>query len=270
MRKWHSTTHTTYCFPDGRRVFRKENGANLEAMFSSEALGLQHLAESARKTSSPPVPEVLAYGREGKKAFILMEEIPTGHLKDVSEFAQALVVLHRDSRADECGFESDNWIGTTLQKNTLHSSWFDFFRDMRLGYQWNLMRNNGFGDAESEKKMQSLMKRLPNLLPNLDDDRPSLLHGDLWGGNWLADNKGKAWLIDPAVYYGHREADIAMTQLFGGFPSGFFEAYNECWPLEPGFSKRQDIYNLYHLCNHVNIFGEGYWGGVLSILQSFS
>ncbi len=254
----------------GQIVFIKENHADLERMFTAEASGLQTLGEIAARHSSPPVPRVLAWGQDGDKAFLLLQAIPTGKIKCGKDFGRAMAVLHREARQEKCGFESDNWIGSTPQKNKGQSAWLNFFRDERLGCQWQLLRKNGFGDARTEKDMHSLLKRLPDLLPDVDDGKPSLLHGDLWGGNWLADNEGRAWLIDPAVYYGHREADIAMTQLFGGFPAGFYDAYTEAWPLQPGFTERRDIYNLYHLLNHVNLFGSGYWMQSRSIIQHFS
>lgn len=255
---------------EGREVFIKENRADLENMFIAEALGLRALGEVSKRSSSPPVPEVLAWGQDGTRAFLLLQSIPTGKLKSGEDFGRAMAALHREARRDECGFDSDNWIGSTVQINKAQASWLDFFRDRRLGEQWALLRRNGFGDTQSEKDMQSLLKHLPKLLPDVDDGRPSLLHGDLWGGNWLAGQDGRAWLIDPAVYYGHREADIAMTQLFGGFPPGFYRAYAETWPMQAGFAERRDIYNLYHLLNHVNLFGSGYWMGAKDIIQRYA
>ncbi|OQX29247.1 MAG: hypothetical protein B0D92_04730 [Spirochaeta sp. LUC14_002_19_P3] len=251
----------------GQKIFIKENSANLEAMFAAEALGLKALGEAAE--NSPPVPKVLAWGVDGRRAFLLLELIPAGRLKSGQEFGRALAMLHREARQNECGFSADNWIGSTQQKNDLAPNWLEFFRDKRLLFQWELARKNGFANPVSERLMQSLLRRLPDLLPAPDDGQPSLLHGDLWGGNWMAGPDGRAWLIDPAVYYGHREADIAMTQLFGRFPPGFHQGYADAWPLEKGFGERKDLYNLYHLLNHLNLFGRGYWFQVQHILDRF-
>lgn len=253
----------------GKAIFIKENRGDLEPMFEAEAAGLHALAHVAEIGPSPPVPQVLGWGREHSKAFLLMDYIEPGKLKFATAFGESLAALHRQGRSDTCGFDSDNWIGSTPQKNLRTSSWIDFFRDYRLGIQWQYVRRGSYGDGAAQKRMDTLMRRLPDMLPDVDDGQASLLHGDLWGGNWLAGEDGRAWLIDPAVYYGHREADIAMTQLFGGFPTGFFDAYCAAWPLMPGFSERRDVYNLYHLLNHVNLFGGGYWGGVSAILKRF-
>ena len=250
----------------GMTVFLKENKASLEQMFAAEALGLKALREVATYSSAPPVPQVLAWGADEHRSYLLLEVIPSGKLKSAEDFGRSMAALHREGRSEQCGFDSDNWIGSTPQKNDTGSSWHDFFRDRRLAYQWQLARRKGFGDNSAEKQMQSVLRRIPELLPSPDDDRLSLLHGDLWGGNWLAGQDGRAWLIDPAVYYGHREADMAMTQLFGGFPSGFHYAYEEAWPLTPGFPERRDLYNLYHLLNHVNLFGSSYWRGARDIV----
>lgn len=258
----------------GQRVFIKENRADLKDMFAAEATGLEALGKTAVGGHSPPVPKVLAHGVDGKRSFLLLEEIPAGKLKSGADFGRAMAALHWDSRQGESrrektGFDSGNWIGRTPQPNESADSWIDFFRERRLEFQWSLLRQNGYGDTGSGRNMQSLLNRLENLLPEVEDGIPSLLHGDLWGGNWVAAADGRAWLVDPAVYYGHREADIAMTLLFGGFPPGFHTAYNETWPLIPGFSERKDIYNLYHLMNHVNLFGSSYWGSVQGILMRF-
>lgn len=254
----------------GQRVFLKENRASLVDMFSAEADGLEALAEVADRSGAPSVPAPLAWGVDGTRAFLLMEEIRTGHLADGGSFGRALASLHREGREALCGFTGDNWIGSTPQPNKQTGSWHKFFAEHRLLHQWYLARRHGYGDSAAELQMEALCRRLPDLLPDVDNGRPSLIHGDLWGGNWIAGSDGYAWLIDPAVYYGHREADMAMTRLFGGFPSGFHRAYHEAWPLEGGFEERADLYNLYHLLNHLNLFGSSYWGGVLHTLSIYS
>ncbi len=253
----------------GRCVFLKENRADLVSMFAAEAAGLTALAEVAGRSGAPPVPEPLAWGTDGGHAFLLMEQVLTGRLKSAEAFGRSLAALHREGRSDSCGFDGDNRIGSTLQPNGRMRNWHEFFAERRLGFQWRLVRKKGFGDGKSERAMEKLLRLLPSLLPDVDEGGASLLHGDLWSGNWMAGADGRGRLIDPAVYYGHREADLAMTELFGGFPSGFHTGYREAWPLEPGFGERRDVYNLYHVLNHVNLFGGGYWGGVISTLSRF-
>lgn len=252
----------------GRKFFLKENRSELAGMFQAEAAGLIELSSGGSEI--PPVPVPLALGSDGNKAFLMMELLESGHLTSGAGFGASLAALHRSRRRDKCGFSGDNWIGSTPQPNLWMSSWHEFFAVNRLGFQWNLARENGFGDTRSDKAMASILKRLPDLLPGLEAGGASLLHGDLWGGNWIAGTDGRAYLIDPAVYYGHREADIAMTELFGGFPSGFRQGYADAWPLEPGFQERRDLYNLYHILNHLNLFGRSYWGGVESTLMRYA
>ncbi len=254
---------------DGRELFLKEHRADLVSMFAAEAAGLEALAEVSSKSRAPSVPRPLAWGENGGDSFLLMEAVVSGRLKDGRNFGNSLAALHRNGRSETCGFEIDNWIGATPQKNRKNESWHDFFAENRLMYQWSLARQKGYGDSRSEKQIQLLCARLPDILPNLDAGGASLLHGDLWGGNWMAGSDGRAWLIDPAVYYGHREADLAMTRLFGGFPTGFYRGYEEAWPLENGFEQRLEYYNLYHLLNHLNLFGASYWGEVRRILSRF-
>ena len=239
-------------------------------MFTAEAAGLNALSAVSALSASPPVPAPLAWGCEGRLSFLIMEEVVPGRLENGASFGRALSELHRHGRRDTCGFDGENRIGSNPQPNPGVKSWHQFFGEHRLLFQWSLARRNGYGDPSTEKAMESVIKRLPDLLPDVDGGKPSLLHGDLWGGNWMAGADGRAYLIDPAVYYGHREADLAMTELFGGFPSGFRRGYEESWPLNPGFPERRDLYNLYHLLNHLNLFGSTYWGGVRSIISSYS
>jgi fructosamine-3-kinase len=175
--------------------------------------------------------------------------------------------MHRQGRGESFGFPMDNYIGSTPQPNERHSDWHEFFAQQRLGFQVKLALDSGKLDSGLAGDIERIQSRLPDLLPNTD--HPALLHGDLWGGNYMVDSNGDPVLIDPATYYGHREADLAMTQLFGGFRNAFYEAYEEEWPLERGFSERADLYNLYHMLNHLNIFGGGYLGSVRSIVRGY-
>jgi fructosamine-3-kinase len=174
--------------------------------------------------------------------------------------------LHRVS-GQHYGLDHDNFIGATPQPNQQLDHWSDFFREQRLGFQLDLAQQHGYLSAHQSRLAETLLARLANWLPA----RPpaSLLHGDLWGGNWLATPQAGAALIDPAIYYGHREAELAFTELFGGFPSRFYAAYNAAWPLEPGYEERRPLYNLYHLLNHLNLFGAGYLGAVDQILRKY-
>ena len=164
------------------------------------------------------------------------------------------------------GLSFDNYAGSTVQVNTPHEKWSDFFRGCRLAPQLRLA--SGWLDGRTRRQADRLLERLDEYLP--EPERPSLLHGDLWSGNALRGPDGKMWLIDPAVYVGHHEADLAMTQLFGGFPPAFYAAYNEVCPIDSGYARRRDIYNLYHLLNHLNLFGESYYYPVARILERYS
>jgi len=252
----------------GEQVFLKENRVDLVSMFAAEAEGL--LALGSAGEGAPPVPRPLAWGVDESRAFLLMEVVEKGRLSSGEDFGASVAAMHRNGRSDFCGFTGENRIGSTAQNNRLMKSWHEFFGEQRLGFQWNLARKGGYGDTSAEKLMQSVLNRLENLLPEPDEGRPSLLHGDLWGGNWMAGSDGRGWLIDPAVYYGHREADLAMTELFGGFPPGFYQGYKSRWSLDPGYPERRDLYNLYHLLNHLNLFGSSYWRGVISTIRKYA
>ncbi|HQE20158.1 MAG TPA: fructosamine kinase family protein, partial [Aggregatilineales bacterium] len=166
------------------------------------------------------------------------------------------------------GLEYDNYIGELPQKNRRTRSWVNFYRSERLGVQRDLAAQRGLLPRERARRLDQLIERLDRWL----DERlthPSLLHGDLWGGNWMVALSGEPVIIDPAVYFGDREADLAMTALFGGFPPDFYQAYNEVFPLAPGYEERQPLYQLYYLLVHLNLFGESYGSRVDSILSRY-
>jgi fructosamine-3-kinase len=238
-------------------------------MFEKEALGLETLRAVSE---GPRVPHVLATGREGSFSFILMEYLEAREKQgDYWEcFGAELAGLHRSARNSLSGFSSDNYIGASPQKNSFMPSWTDFFRVNRLEYQLKLARDRGLADSKTSKVVSSVLNRLDSLLIEPDGGDASLLHGDLWGGNFIEGPEGKACLIDPAVYYGHREADLAMTELFGGFNRAFYQGYNAVWPLDPGYPERRDLYNLYHMLNHLNLFGAGYAGSVYAIASRYA
>ena len=164
------------------------------------------------------------------------------------------------------GFAHDNYLGSTPQQNPWQVDACELWRRHRLGYQLELARHNGQSNAELDRLGDRLLDRLDQWLGTLDEPA-SLLHGDLWSGNYLVSTAGQPVLIDPAVYCGPREADLAMTQLFGGFERSFYEAYESSWPLPPGSGERLEIFKLYHLLNHLNLFGGGYRASCLAILR---
>jgi len=179
--------------------------------------------------------------------------------------------LHRQT-SKSFGFYEDNFIGVSMQKNipdtpSQQDNWPVFFWEKRLLYQYHLAEHNGFTEGALSDLFIKLEKKFPALLVG-SGEPPTLLHGDLWNGNFITGKDGQVWLIDPAVYYGHREADLAMTELFGGFPSSFYAAYEEAYPLKAGYGRRKNLYKLYHILNHLNIFGRGYYRQAVSLLQA--
>ncbi|TVR89219.1 MAG: fructosamine kinase family protein [Spirochaetaceae bacterium] len=250
---------------DGRKVFIKQNGAAPRGIFSAEAQGLDAL----RAAAGPRVPEPLALYEGERHSYLLMEYIESG--RQTSEFWDKfgfeMAELHRSARGQSYGFSSDNFIGSTPQANAPSDSWIEFFGERRLRFQIELAEEKGRSDREMRNGVEQIIARLPELLP--EPEHPALLHGDFWGGNFLCDTNGAPVILDPAVYYGHREADLAMAKCFGGFSPRFFDAYNEAYPLVPGYRERVDLYNLYHMLNHLNIFGSGYAGAVRGIIRRY-
>lgn len=243
----------------GISFFIKTNTAAPERMFACEAAGL----EALRVPGGPRLPRPCVYDR----TFILMEDLaPADKIPAFwSDFGTRLAALHSHT-APRFGFDHDNFIGSTPQPNPWTDGGYDFFAHHRILFQVKLARQNGLlGEAEA-RQAERLAQRLPELLP---DQPASLLHGDLWSGNAIADNHGDSALIDPAAHYGWAEAELAMTALFGGFPPEFYEAYTAARPVEPSYRQRFPLYNLYHLLNHLNLFGSGYSAEVQSILRRY-
>ena len=241
-----------------RAAFVKHNAAAPAAMFAAEADGLRALRAAAGEHLR--VPAVLALGGDGGESggWIALEWLePASPGRDHGErLGRGLAAVH-DGGDGGWGWERDNWIGSLPQGNESAASWPDFWRDRRLGPQLDLARRAGRLPA-TEGEWARLFDRLPGLLEAGDDEGPSLVHGDLWSGNALATSTGPA-IIDPAVYRGHREVDLAMAELFGGFGAAFFAAYDEARPLRPGYrEQRRGIYQLYYLLVHVNLFGGDY------------
>jgi fructosamine-3-kinase len=236
-------------------------------LFSAEQRGLALL----RSAGALRVPQVLAHSEaeNGSPAFIVLEWLGDG-LAGSSRTAEALgrglAALHRVT-GPAFGLDHDNFIGDNPQPNRPNDNWVAFFREQRLGFQLELAAQRGRLPGRRAKRLEKLLARLGDWLPK--SPPASLLHGDLWGGNWLVTDTHEPALIDPAVYYGHHEAELAFTELFGGFPQVFYLAYNQAWPLDQAYAERRDLYNLYHLLNHLNLFGESYGSGVDSILGRY-
>ncbi len=244
----------TVWITDGqRRYFVKLNAPDGIVMFEAEADGLIEI----HRTRTIRVPLPICYGRDENSAWLVLEylHLRSAHPANSSELGVQLAAMHRVT-TPQFGWNRHNTIGQTPQVNTYTANWTDFWRKYRLGYQLDLAEKNGH-----HGKLQKLGERL---LVNLDSflagtaPQPSLLHGDLWSGNHAFDDDGKPVLFDPAVYYGDRETDIAMTELFGGFSNDFYSAYQHEYPLDSGYNVRKLIYNLYHILNHLNLFGSGY------------
>jgi protein-ribulosamine 3-kinase len=250
---------------DGTRYFLKLNDASHGEMFTAEREGLIELqaADAIR------VPKVIECAVAGGAAFLLLEHLDL-QAKSATAGARLGQLLARQHRigAPAYGWRRDNTIGSTHQVNDWTDDWIRFFRDERLGRQFDLATRNGYGDLLGDRG-RKLGMQISDFYHDYDP-LPALLHGDLWGGNWGALPDGEPVIFDPAVYFGDREADIAMTQLFGGFGPEFIAAYDEAWPLDAGFEYRCDLYNLYHVLNHLNLFGKGYLSQVIAIFDKLS
>ncbi len=249
---------------DGRRVFVKTHGSADPAMFPAEARGLRWLAEARALR----IPEVLAFSGGERPAFLALEYLESARPRRGfdEELGRGLAALHRTGAAG-FGLDHDNFIGRLPQTNTPAGSWAEFYRQARLGPQLALADTRGLADAALVRRFEQLFSRLDELVGPAEP--PARLHGDLWGGNLHIDDQGAPCLIDPAVYGGHREMDLAMMKLFGGFGERVFSAYNEAWPLAPGHESRVALYQLYPLMVHVNLFGRGYLGSVERALSRY-
>ena len=257
----------------GDHIFMKANSKDNAAFFTAEAVGLSAIeATGAIKT-----PAILCTGTDDGEdvgySFLLLKFIKSAkpHPDYWENFAQDLAALHKADTKDimgsggKFGFIEDNFIGARPQLNTKSDSWISFFRDSRLAPQFKAA--DSYFSNEDRAKITKLLDHLDDFL--IEPKRPSLLHGDLWSGNVMCGPNGKAMLIDPAVYIGHAEADLAMTELFGGFSESFYKSYREANPLEAGYEERRDLYNLYQLLNHLNLFGSNYLNPVLSIVSEY-
>ena len=263
-----------------RTYFAKINQASQIAMFEAEALGLQQM----RATQTIRVPEPICWGTEGNSAYIVLEWLDLGSRggeRAWEEMGRKLAAMHKYTppnppllrggeernstllRGGEernstllgkvFGWEINNTIGSTVQINNWTANWAEFWAEHRIGYQLKLAKRRGGHFPQGER----LLEMIPELLAGYEP-QPSLVHGDLWGGNAGVTSAGEPVIFDPAAYFGDREVDIAMTELFGGFPAEFYRGYNQVWPLDLGYEKRKTLYNLYHILNHFNLFGGSY------------
>jgi fructosamine-3-kinase len=257
----------------GTKYFLKWNSNPQPGMFSAEAHGLNLIAS----THTIRVPSVF-YIHEFEEnslqvdcpSFVLLEWIQpplSSRMGNPAVLGEQLAALHHFS-AQAFGLEQANYLGSTRQINTWFTNWKDFFGENRLRFQYDLADQNGLLPSPRRQRMERLMGNLERWLGS-GSELSSLLHGDLWAGNCIATSRNAPVLIDPAVYYGNREAEIAYTELFGGFDSLFYSAYQSAWPLDSDYNTRRDLYNLYHLLNHLNIFGEAYSYQVDAVLQYY-
>lgn len=230
-------------------------------MFAAEAEGL----EALRKADALCIPRPLCHGQDGRQAWLVMEYLETGGSGSATALAEGLAAIHRVG-STRFGWHRDNTIGSTAQVNTPETDWLTFWREHRLAFQLRLAARNG-APARSLDTGEQLLAQLPALLDG-HDPQPSLLHGDLWSGNYAYTRDGRPTIFDPAVYFGDREADLAMTELFGGFSRDFYAAYQNAWPLEDGYPLRRTLYNLYHVLNHFNLFGGGYLSQAQGMMES--
>lgn len=254
----------SYLLADGeRRFFVKLNDVKRLPMFEAEAAGLQEILAS----NTVCAPQPLCYGATDDQAYLVMEYLDLRANGDAATLGRQLAQMHRPPQA-YFGGPRDNTLGSTPQPNTQTATWISFWRDRRLGYQLRLAEQNGYGgklQTQGEKLLAGLDAFFTDYQP-----QASLLHGDLWGGNhgYLAD--GTPVIFDPAVYYGDRETDLAMTELFGGFAPAFYAAYREAWSLDAGYAERKTLYNLYHILNHANLFGGGYATQALQMVMKLN
>lgn len=254
---------------NGKTVFMKANTRMKLGIFQGEAESLDFI----RQTGVIRAPEVLAIGIDGEISFLLLEYIPSGSRRRTSseELGTGLARMHLAETGSfvhggKYGALHDHLLGSGIQDNTPMDHWPQFFADCRLRPQFE--KTKIYFEGSEYKKIETFLSKMDQFLPDLP--RPSLLHGDLWAGNYMIDDEGHPWLIDPAAYVGHAETDIALTELFGGFDSDFYDAYQGEAGVDPGYPERRDIYNLYHLVKHLFLFGEGYLPGVKRILKRFA
>jgi len=248
-----------------RAFFLKVNSSrNAEEMFRAEVKGLEIL----RKFSAFSIPEIITVLADRYNTFLIMELIESA-VKTKSywqDLAVKLANLHKQSNSN-FGLRYDNFIGSLPQINSFESDWQAFFIDQRIAPMVKMAFDDGLMEKQEKISLESALIQITDFMPK---ELPALIHGDLWSGNLMTDSIGEPCLIDPAVYFGHREMDMAFSHLFGGFSQEFYSVYQEVYPMEPGFSQRLDLYNLYPLLVHLNLFGRSYIGQINSIVGRFT
>lgn len=253
---------------DGREFFVKSNSNCPPDMFECESLGLREI----QIANAIRVPEFVCAGRDRNTAFMVLEcLVPSSKPHSFFEdLGRQLAELHRVTslRSEgRFGFAGDNYIGSTEQKNRWSDSWLEFWRSRRFEFQIGLAKRNGYNDDRFLRTADRFLNKLDQRI--CVDGDPSLIHGDLWSGNYMVGEMGEPVLIDPGVYYGNREAEFGMTTLFGGFNERFYSAYQESWAFDEGADERIEIYQLYHLLNHLNLFGSSYMAGAMEIMNRY-
>lgn len=255
-----------YCiYSQSDRFFCKVNQkASAHRMFIEEKAGLEAIAQ----TKAIKAPKVLFCGQYESVAYLIIEfvESKSPSQSEMESLGHQLAALHKASVGNSFGWKTDNFIGNLNQSNKKQSDWCTFYSFKRLIPQLKLAQNHGYLKSEEVPSEESLLKTCQNLFP---ETSPSLLHGDLWSGNYLIAKNGEPYLIDPASYFGHYEVDLAMTRLFGGFHRAFYDAHAEHFPKVPGQNERNDIYQLYYLLVHLNLFGGSYYASVKQLLKRY-
>ena len=244
-------------------VLKRNDKVEFPLMFEKEQRGLEALIEAGLTAPQP----LLTFD-QGPKQHLILEYIKEERIEQNrfwQNFGAALALLHQ-KQGPSFGLEENNYIGSLEQINTYRDRWSDFFTESRLGPMQKMAFDQGLLTRVHLQAFDRLSKRLGEIIP---EEPASLLHGDLWSGNLMCGQGQKAVFIDPAVYYGHREMDLAMTFMFGGFDSGYLGAYENVLPLAPGFHKRLEIHNLYPNLVHLNLFGASYLGGIVKVLKKF-
>jgi fructosamine-3-kinase len=247
---------------DDQRYFLKQNSSHHKDMFAAEAKALNVLIGCHCLRAPTPI----ALGEDSKFSWLALEYLDLAQPAPSTSTAlgAGLANLHRNSTR-QFGWDQSNFIGTTKQVNNWTGNWVDFYTQQRLGFQLELAKNNGASSGlvdAGHRLMQQTHKLFSNYKP-----LPALLHGDLWAGNWSACLGGEPVIFDPAIYYGDREADLAMTELFGGFDDRFYQSYRGTWDIDPGYTTRKVLYNLYHVLNHFNLFGGGYATQAMDMIE---
>jgi fructosamine-3-kinase len=255
------------CINQGYRVsskdriyFVKLNDVSKVDMFAAEALGLKQIY--ATKTIT--VPQAICWGTAANSSYLVLQwlDLGGGSNQSWTEMGRQLAAMHRVKTSKDFGWSRNNTIGSTPQINTWMDNWADFFAEQRIRYQLKLAKRRGGNFPEQNRVVDAVRNKLAERQP-----QASLVHGDLWSGNAAVSSDGAPIILDPATYYGDRETDLAMTELFGGFPTAFYHGYNEAWSLDSGYGQRKSIYNLYHVLNHFNLFGGGYANQAQTIIQ---